>query len=96
MPGCWLQAPAPAAVASGSRPQRQQRSAVQPRQDRTPDAMSDGEVARMLIMTQPHLMAEPNFASAGDEAVPASPTEATLLNEGMWHIERGLQSPQVS
>ena len=62
----------------------------------TPDVMPDADVARLLIMTQPHLMAEPSFASAGDDAVPASPTEATLLNEGMWHIERGMQSPMVS
>ena len=44
-------------------------------------------------MTQPHLMAEPNFAQQGQEAVPASHNEAQLLNESMFHIERGLQGP---
>ena len=59
----------------------------------TPDQLTDEEVARLLVMTQPHLMAEPNFAQQGQEAVPASHNEAQLLNESMFHIERGLQGP---
>ena len=62
----------------------------------TQDLLSNEDVARLLVMTQPHLMAEPNFAQPqAQDAVPASPNEAELLNESMFHIERGLQNPVI-
>ena len=79
--------PSGSASASGATAEASQEATL----EATPDRLTEAMVARLLVMTQPHLVAEPNFAVQSQDAVPASPNEAQLLNESMFHIERGLQ-----